>query len=213
MSSVRFVAVAVTAALIVAVAGCTSDKPGTPTARPSQTTSGQLTTVPPTAPTGTVTTPSLPAGTVPPVTTSPPKLSKIVLGPDGFGAVKLGMTPAQAQATHLVSKPTTEVGQTCQTGRLLAAPSGGSPSLFFSPTLGLAAIYAYPGITTPAGIKIGSTLAQLQLAYPTWQGLQGNEGPGYVVADGGLASQYRIAVSNGRVIEIAVQFDAQDCYE
>jgi hypothetical protein len=140
-------------------------------------------------------------------------LSKIVLGPDGFGTVKLGMTPAQAQATHLVSKPTTEVGQTCQTGRLLAAPSGGSPSLFFSPTLGLAAIYAYPGITTPAGIKIGSTLAQLQLAYPTWQGLQGTEGPGYVVADGGLASQYRIAVSNGRVIEIAVQFDAQDCYE
>src|SRR5262245_59871130 len=181
MSSVRVVAVAVIAALVVAVAGCTSNKTGTSTARPAQSGSNRVTTPTPISPsTGPITTPSVPTGTVPPITTSPPQLSRTVLGPDGFGAVKLGMTLAQAQATHLVSTPTTELGQTSSTGRLLAAPSDGSPSLFFSPTLGLAAIDAYPGITTPAGIKIGSTLAQLQLAYPTWQGLQGNEGPGYV---------------------------------
>ena len=123
------------------------------------------------------------------------------------------MTAAQAQATHLVSTASLAPGQTCPTGRLLAAPSGGLPSLYYSPSLGLAAIYAYPGITTPAGIKIGSTLAQLQQAYPTWRGLQGDEGVGYVAAPGSTTSEFRIAVSNGHVIELAVQLNNEDCYE
>jgi len=122
------------------------------------------------------------------------------------------MTFAQAQATHLVGAATTGSGQACKTARLLAAP-GGAPSLFFSPTLGLAAIYAYPGITTPAGIAVGSTFAQLAIAYPTWRGLQGTEGVGYVPATGATASEYRIAVSNGRVVELALQLDAEDCYD
>jgi hypothetical protein len=221
MSSVRLVAVVVIATLAGAVAACTSHSAGTPTARPLPT--GQTPAVTPNPSTGTPQlagppasvgpVPSLPATLVPPVTTTAPKVSATVLGPDGFGALKLGMTPAQAQATHLVTTTSTAPGQDCATGRLSTAPSGGSPSLFFSPTLGLAAVYAYPGITTPAGIMIGSTLAQVQAAYPTWRGLQGDEGPGYVSAAGTSASQYRIAVSNGRVIEIAIQLDDQDCYE
>ncbi len=145
--------------------------------------------------------------------TAPPSLSTVVLGSTGFGALKLGMTAAQAQATHLVSTASLAPGQTCRTGRLLAAPSGGAPSLFYSPSLGLVAIYAYPGITTTAGIKIGSTLAQLQQAYPTWRGLQGDEGVGYVAAPASTTSEYRIAVSNGHVIELAVQLNNEDCYE
>ena len=126
---------------------------------------------------------------------------------------QVGARFAQAQATHLVSTASLAPGQTCPTGRLLAAPSGGLPSLYYSPSLGLVAIYAYPGITTPAGIKIGSTLAQLQQAYPTWRGLQGDEGVGYVAAPGSTTSEFRIAMSNGHVIELAVQLNNEDCYE
>jgi len=161
------------------------------------------------------------AGTVPPIGAQPPSLpqltvgpvSRTVLGPDGFGALKLGMTPAQAQATHLVTRASTPPGGGCPLGRLLAAPSGTTPSLFYSPAFGLAAIWAYPGITTPAGVAIGSTLSKLKQAYPTWRGIQGDQGPGYVSIGDGSAVQYRIAVSNGRVIELALQLDSQDCYE
>jgi hypothetical protein len=164
-------------------------------------------TVPPAVP------PALPPVTSPAAATTAPSLSTVVLGPTGFGALKLGMTAAQAQATHLVGPASLAPGEICPTGRLLAAPSGETPPLFFSPSLGLVAIYAYPGITTPAGIKVGSALADLQRAYPTWRGLQGDEGVGYVAAPGSTTSEYRIAVSNGNVIELAIQLNDEDCYE
>jgi hypothetical protein len=243
VSAVRVARIAVTAVVTLALAGagagCSSPSSGTATASPHPTVSVGTLAPPPIAGTPTVGLPSLgstlvppalpipptaagpanlPSYTSPPITSpafpSPaPSLSKVVLGSDGFGAVKLGMTASRAQATHLVGAASLAPGQTCPTARLLAAPSGGMPSLFFSPTLGLVAIYAYPGITTPTGIKIGSSFADLQRAYPTWRGLQGNEGVGYVPAPGSTTSEYRIAVSNGHVIELAIQLNNEDCYE
>lgn len=228
----RVVRVAITAVVTVAIAGvsaaCSSPSTGTAraSARPtiSVRTPTQVRSIGPT-----LTAPGLPIvptiavppavpSLLPPITspatpTAPPTLSNVVLGPSGFGALKLGMTATEAQATHLVGTASLVPGEICPTGRLLAAPSGGAPSLFFSPSLGLAAIYAYPGITTPAGIKVGSTLAALQQAYSSWRGLQGDEGVGYVAAPGSTRSEYRIAVSNGHVIELAIQLDDEDCYE
>ena len=201
-------------ALVGVIAACSNRETGTPPANPSPAITlsaprGQTPSVSAPVPLGPLRS-SSPAPTVAPTratVTPTPTLSpsRVVLGPDGYGALKLGMTPAQAQATHLVGSASAAPGQTCPTGRLLAAPSGGPPSLFFSPLLGLVAIYAYPGITTPAGITVGSTVAQLQQAYPTWRGLQGIEGVGYVLAPGSATSEYRIAVSSGHVIEVAIQ--------
>ena len=226
----RVVRVAITAVVTVALASvsaaCSSPSTGTAraSARPSM---GTPTHVPSLGPT--LTAPGLPIvptiavppaipSLLPPITspatpTAAPTLSTVVLGSNGFGALMLGMTATEAQATHLVGTASLAPGETCPTGRLLAAPSGGAPSLFFSPSLGLVAIYAYPGITTPAGIKVGSALAALQQAYPSWRGLQGDEGVGYVAASGSTTSEYRIAVSNGHVIELAIQLDDEDCYE
>jgi hypothetical protein len=235
VSAVRVVRVAIVAVTVVfagASAACSSPSTGTATARPRPTVSVRAPVQP------TLTGPSLapnvlapgqpmvpsavappaippppPALTSPPTPTTVPTLSKVVLASYGFGALRLGMTAAEAQTTHLVGTASLAPGETCPTGRLLAAPSGGTPSLFFSPSLGLVAIYAYPGITTPAGIKVGSALADLRRAYPTWRGLQGDEGVGYVAAPGSTTSEYRIAVSNGHVIELAIQLDDEDCYE
>jgi hypothetical protein len=220
VSPARIGAAAVVAALVGVIAACSNRETGTPPASPSPAITlpvprGQTPSF--SAPTLLGPLPSLtpvPTVTPPTATLAPtPTLSRVVLGPDGYGALKLGMTPAQAQATHLVGTASIAPGQTCPTGRLLAAPSGGPPSLFFSASLGLVAIYAYPGITTPAGITVGSTVAQLQQAYPTWRGLQGIEGVGYVPAPGSATTEYRIAVSSGHVIEIAIQLDDEDCYE
>jgi hypothetical protein len=237
---VRVARIAANAVVMVAFAGagaaCSSPSTGTATVtpRPTITVASVAPSLPspgivvpsigatlalpgqPTAPAVTAPPGGPPPVILPPVTSIPtiaPPLSTVVLGSDSFGALTLGMTTAQAQATHLVSTASLAPGQTCPTARLLAAPSGGIPSVFFSPALGLVAIYAYPGITTPAGIKIGSSFTDLQRAYPTWRGLQGNEGVGYVPAPGSTTSEYRIAVSNGHVIELAIQLDDEDCYE
>ena len=125
VSAVRVARIAIAVAVTVALAGVSAacSGPSTGTATPS------------------------------PRATTGPSLSRVVLDSNGFGALKLGMTAAQAQATHLVGPASLAPGQTCPTGRLLAAPSGATPSLFFSPSLGLVAIYAYSGITTPAGMR------------------------------------------------------------
>ena len=162
----RVVRFAITAAVTVALAGvsaaCSSPSTGTATASPRPTirvstpapptvnvpspgstlgAPGQpivpTLVVPPAIP------PALPPATSPATATTAPSLSKVVLGSNGFGALKLGMTAAQAQATHLVGTASLAPGQTCPTGRLLAAPSGGAPSLFYSPSLGLAANFFF----------------------------------------------------------------------
>lgn len=155
-----------------------------------------------------------PAG---PVSASSAAPVAVTLGPAGYGELKLGMTPEQAQATGLISEPAGSAGTACGRYAYLkgAASNGTEGRLFFSKRLGLAAIYGYAGISTPEGVGVGASYGQLHAAYPEWKPVDGGEhdGRGLVAVPGNPAAVYRIEVYGGRVVQVAVQAKDQDCYE
>jgi hypothetical protein len=168
--------------------------------------------------TGPVSQPSTAQAVTPTATPSstPTPSAALVLGPDGYGSLVLGMSVADAETTGLM----TPMGQQ-QTGcdsstKLTGTPAGATDQqgvLFFSDNLGLAAIDAYPGIATPEGIAIGSTKQQVQAAYPDWKTFPETGGRGYAKAS--ATSVYRIVVApaSGTVTELTLQLTNQDCYE
>jgi hypothetical protein len=95
-----------------------------------------------------------------------------VLGPDGYGDLKLGMTAAEVDATGLATlQPYADPGAACQTmsiagwGQTVNPTISGDVHGFVSKLHGLAIIYAQPGMHTPEGIGVGSTVAEVKAAY------------------------------------------------
>ena len=88
---------------------------------------------------------------------------------------------------------------------------GNEGMVLYSETFGVAAIAAYPGVRTPEGITIGSSLADVEKAYPGFQQSIGERG--YVPVPGNSQLLYRISVNGGTVGELSLQYAGQDCYE
>jgi hypothetical protein len=191
--------IAVAVGLLGALAACqtdgTSTAGGTPT--PGATASASITAS--ATPTG--------AATGSPTATEP------VLGPDGFGTLKLGMTRAQAEATGVAdpfkSRPE---GGTCRWYSHLRGASGDNGTVIISETLGVAAIVGYPGVRTPEGISIGSSLAEIGKAFPAWK-MNADLGRGYATAPGNPKAVYRIEINDGRADSLTLQLVNQNCYE
>lgn len=210
----RLGAVAVTLVFAGASAACIAAPSDSDTVRAGAipSTSFSRTARPQLTPPATTTPTATP--TVTPSATFATTGSSMVFGPTGLGGLQLGMTAAQASATHLIGPLPSPPAEGCMTADMLAGkPGHGLPGLFFSPTLGLAAIYAYPGVKTPEGIGLGSTLAQVTTAYPSWQGLDGNAGHGWVGVPGSETAVYRIDIRDGVVDQLDIQLTSQDCYE
>lgn len=132
------------------------------------------------------------------------------LGPHGYGAVKLGMTAEQAQATGGVVKKLSG-GSGCSGWDLkrFRTPKN-SVGVYISPRVGLAAIFAAKGMKTPQGIKIGSTAKQLKAAYPR---VKKNFHGYYVTAvPGNKKAYYSFTVSRGKVTEYGIALHKQDCF-
>jgi len=198
---------AVIAAALALLTGCTST-PKTP--KSPDPTPPATTTEPTMDPTGVPATP--PNTPHPTVAAAPP-----VLGPTGIGALTLGLTRGQAEATGLV-KPFQHTDDTnCSwTTTLVAAPATSTTAgtVLASDSFGVAAIFAYGSVGTPEQIKLGSPNAELTKAYPS-ASLKGSTAHGNVSVKvpGNGAAWYRFELQNGVVTEVALLLDAQNCEE
>jgi len=133
-----------------------------------------------------------------------------VLGPNGYGAISVGMSVARAKATGKVGSP---VGGTdlCR-GYNWAYSSG--PVLIMSTKYGVYSVPGTaPGAHTPEGIKVGSTEDEVRAAYPDAVSGPHNTVIQYAVpTKKNPANQYVFGVRDGQVVGMAVQsVNPHDC--
>jgi hypothetical protein len=147
--------------------------------------------------------------------TPDPEPAALVLGPDGLGPLELGMSPSEAEATGMVEPwdegwPT-DVG--CRPLFRLGDDPAGTSAVWWSDTLGVAAIHLEEGVQTPEGITIGSPLSAVEQAYPGWDHSY-HVLRGIAPVTGRPDQTYRIAFSKGgKVTELTLQYAMHGCYE
>lgn len=101
----------------------------------------------------------------------------MVLGPTGYGPITMGMTKSQLLATKLVDSTVSAVGGCADytyIGPTTSRPSAAateqgnkSVHVYLSPRApqGVQEIIAPPGVTTPEGIGIGSSVSEIRAMY------------------------------------------------
>lgn len=160
----------------------------------------------------------------PPTSPSPRSSTRpvLVLGPTGLGKLKIGMSPKAATATGEIDAPVPQSG--CGAAVLTSANSD-DVRVIYSAERGLVAIPAYGRIATPEGIRLGSTVAQVKAAYSDFVLRRigeddpvdiGNRGSGFAYAgqnDGYANVHYRFRFKNGKLTELGLEHDRQNCYE
>ncbi|MEU6410247.1 hypothetical protein [Microbispora sp. NPDC046933] len=128
-------------------------------------------------------------------------------GPYGYGGVRLGMTLKQAKSTRTIVKKLD--GGQCSGWDLKAHPTGrDGVGLYISKNLGVALIEAPKGVTTPEGIKVGSTMKQVKKAYPR---LDTTGNYPVAVVPGNPKALYYFLSNRGKVYELALALKNQDC--
>ncbi len=140
------------------------------------------------------------------------------LGPYGYGAIKLGMTVKQAKATGLFKKFVRD-SQGCLEGYLKKFPTRKGPygleyDVYFSSDKKVGSISARKGMTTPEGIKIGSTLRQLKAAYPRMKQHIGNhpyDSYYSINVPANKKAEYTFGVNNGKVAVYSLNRNRWGC--
>ncbi|MEU8329974.1 hypothetical protein [Micromonospora sp. NPDC048839] len=137
----------------------------------------------------------------------------LVLGPNGLGSLKLGMSREQATATGML-RPFADYRDECALAQLRPAPTD-KGNVNHSRTLGIATIDAYGSIKTPEGARIGMSSADMVRIYPGWTAADGDatNGRGIVKTPGNNKAVYRIETDKGAVIQLTLQYANQNCYE
>ncbi|MCU7729834.1 hypothetical protein ODJ79_39480 [Actinoplanes sp. KI2] len=207
------------AALLLLTAGCSGkvqhvDGPAAPvTASPAPSVTA-TSAAPATEPTRTPPTSAVPIR-------SSSRAAVLVLGPNGYGALKLGMSYRDASATGLIDPWQVfgnGSGPGCVRKTHLKASKDDRGFVYFSNNLGVEIIDAYgPSVRTPEGVHVGSTTAAMLRVYPKWTNVElpdpHAEGRGYVTVPGNSKADYRIVTRDGKVTELTLQYQKQDCYE
>jgi hypothetical protein len=141
-----------------------------------------------------------------------PEPAALVLGPDGLGPLKLGMTISEAEATGMVEPFRNEpISDRCLwRSRLDDAPEG-TAIVFHDSELGVATIAVAEGVVTPEGIGIGSPRADVDRAYPGMSVI--GESRAYSFVPGNEQATYRIEFEDEKVTHLTLQYVMQGCYE
>lgn len=142
------------------------------------------------------------AGAAPPAGAALGKGSKLQV--DGVGPVKVGMTLGEAEGAAGVPM-TRKVGPYCTE----LTPDGGPAGLSFVSTGGEGRVdvitVSEPGVTTLSGIGVGSTLAEVDKAYPSLERkLTNDEGRLVYRADDPALAEFElvIGIGEGKVTQI-----------
>ncbi|GAA1648983.1 hypothetical protein ACFQY4_04325 [Catellatospora bangladeshensis] len=160
--------------------------------------------------------PSAPASPSPSAPPSRQSTARYTLGPKGYGPLRLDMTGAQARATGMTTAIPAVAD--CNAEVYLRGTrypeSFGYPGRVWFDGGRVAVIWATPGMSTPEGIRIGSSLAELRRAYPEWEPVSGEaEGHGPAAVRGNSDARYRIDVRDGKVVSLSLGSRHRGCYE
>ena len=138
-----------------------------------------------------------------------------VLGPDGFGKLKLGATDDEIKAVGLtVTTLPSPVDKDCPKGEAVPLASGSMVDVAQSAKLGVSVITMRDDMHTPEGIKIDSKLAEVRKAYPTLKNDQGDpkfNGVNYAAVPGNPKAKYRIFIIGDSVRQLNLMLANNDC--
>ncbi|MEV0567272.1 hypothetical protein [Dactylosporangium sp. NPDC050588] len=159
------------------------------------------------APTSATTSEAAPAATK----TSAATTTTLVLGPQGYGALRLGMTREQAVATGLL---TAFDDSGCAQAFIKGRPAG-QGRVFLSPDRGIAAIQAWPTLSTAEGLRAGMSVTEARGLYPNWTIVDGTltQGRHFAKVPSNDKAVFRIATVDNKVADVTLQLANQNCYE
>jgi hypothetical protein len=138
--------------------------------------------------------------------------SALVLGPDGVGDLKLGMSLPAALGTGLLTGKSAVDPGGCDAGYRLKSTA--NSVIWFSADKKIIAIGAEAA--TPEGITVGSSRADVKRAYPKYDQVSDPEpmdGRGLAAVPGNSKAQFRIVIEDDKVTSVTLQSTEQGCYE
>jgi hypothetical protein len=138
--------------------------------------------------------------------------SALVLGPDGVGDLKLGMSLQAALGTGLLTGKSAVDPGGCDAGYRLKSTA--NSVIWVSADKKIIAIGAEAA--TPEGITVGSSRADVKRAYPKYNHVSDPEpmdGRGLAAVPGNSKAQFRIMIEDDKVTSVTLQSTEQGCYE
>lgn len=128
------------------------------------------------------------------------------LGPQGYGALKLGMSLKAARKAGLVTKLTKAQGPSCGSFTMKKTKA----SVYYEKKRGVTAIFAAKSTRTPRGIKIGDRLKKVKKAYP---GLKAGPNTHYVRVPGNRKADYIFLFDSAdRLYELTLALRPVRCF-